>query len=825
MAPETFHPTTSTNTYVTVILPIAAPKPYTYYVPEELVTSVQTGIRVEVQFGKNKLYAALVMDVHQNPPAEYKPKPVISVIDRSPVIFQPQIELWQWMAKYYACTLGEVMNAALPSGMKLSSETRVILSPLFDENYDGLSDKEFMITEALSIQHELSLDDIRKILNQKTVYPLISRLLEQRVIYLKEELKSGYKPKKVSCVKLAEPYHSNPELLEEAFELLSRSNRQVEALMAFIHLSKKQEIVQSQDVCKKASVDSSVLKAIEKKGVFEIYKKQVSRIGGYEEDLVESHDLSAQQITAIEAIQAEKDTLVTLLHGVTGSGKTRVYVELIQEVIGQGGQALFLLPEIALTTQIVSRLQKIFGDQIAVFHSRLTDNQRVEIWRHVLEGKPLVMGARSSLFLPFSNLKLIVVDEEHDTSYKQTDPAPRYNARDVAVFLAHQHQARIILGTATPSLESYHNALSKKYQIVKMPERFGGLELPETIIVDAKDETKKNKMQSHFTSVLLETLKNTLEQGEQVILFQNRRGYAPSINCNFCGWHAECIHCDVSLTYHKFQNNLRCHYCGYQNPVPTACPACGSGQLTLKGFGTEKIEDELKIFFPEAKISRLDYDTSRTKDAHARIINDFEEKRVDILVGTQMVTKGLDFDNVGMVGILSADQLFYFPDFRASERAFQLITQVSGRAGRKNKRGKVVIQAFNTAHPVLKEILENDYTSFYEREIYERQTFVYPPFCRLIKITLKHKKPDILNEAAKAFSKHLKSSLGDRVIGPAIPGIPRIRSFFLMDLLVKTERDMKNNAFAKACILEATHYTQSLKGFSSVRININVDPM
>lgn len=824
MNTESFHPIAATNTYVTVILPIAVPKPYTYYVPEELIKNIQFGVRVEVQFGKSKLYSALVMEVHSDAPKEYTPKPIISIIDQTPIVFPTQIKLWRWMANYYACTLGEIMNAALPSGMKLASETRVVLSPLFDENYDGFNDKEFMVTEALSIQNELSIDDIRKILNQKTVYPLISRLLDRRVIYLKEELKSSYKPKEVSCLKLAEPYASNQELLEEAFEKLSRSNRQVEALMAFIQLSKNQDIVQSQDVIKKATVDHGVLKAIEKKGVFEIYKKAISRIAGYEEELVESSELAEQQIAAIEAIKNEKNTNVTLLHGVTGSGKTRVYVELITEAIEKGEQVLYLLPEIALTAQIVSRLQKIFGDQIAVFHSRLNNNERVEIWRNVLAGKPLVMGARSGLFLPFNNLKLIIVDEEHDTSYKQIDPSPRYNARDVAVFLAQMHGAKIILGTATPSLESYHNAIIKKYNLVEMPERFGGLELPETIIVDAKDETKKKKMQSHFTSVLLEELKKTLKAGEQAILFQNRRGYAPTMRCSNCDWHSECIHCDVSLTYHKFQNNLRCHYCGYQRPIPVECPACGSKQLTLKGFGTEKIEDELKIFLPDAKVMRLDYDTARAKNAHTRIINDFEEKRIDILVGTQMVTKGLDFDNVGLVGVLSADQLFHFPDFRASERGFQLITQVSGRAGRKHKRGKVIIQTFNTSHPVLKEIFENDYQGFFEREIAERQEFLYPPFCRLIKITLKHKKPDILNEAAKVFSKALKKSLGDRVIGPAVPGIPRVRTYYLMDMLVKLERNSEKIAFAKSAILEAIQETHSMQGFSMVRININVDP-
>ena len=774
--------------YIAVIIPIAVPKPYTYFVPNEFVKDIKIGIRVEVQFGKSKLYSALVVKILDSPPPNQKPKPILSIIDADPIVFEPQIKLWQWISAYYSCTLGEVMNAALPAGMKLSSETRVILSPIFDGDYDGFNDKEYMIAEALSIQNELSISNIRDILDQKTVYPLINRLLQRKIIYLKEELMTRYKPKEVSCVRLQEPYASASAMLEIAFEKLSRSDRQVEAMMAFLQLSQKQEVVMCQEVYKKANVDLGVLKAMEKKGVLEIYKKEVSRISGYEEDLIDSQTLTEQQIRVLEEIKSEKDKKVTLIHGVTGSGKTRVYIELINEAIARGEQVLYLLPEIALTTQLVSRLQKIFGDQIAVYHSRMNNPERVEIWQSVVKGKPIVMGARSGLFLPYQNLKLIVVDEEHDTSYKQVDPAPRYNARDVAVYLSHLYDAKIILGTATPSIESFHNAKIGKYQLVEMPERFGGLELPEVVLVDMRDELKKQKMQSHFTSVLLEELKASLERGEQAILFQNRRGYAPNMRCTSCDWHAECINCDVSLTYHKHFNNLRCHYCGYQTPLPVECPACGSKQLTIKGFGTEKIEDELQIFLPEAKIGRLDFDTVRAKNAHARIINDFEEKRMDILVGTQMVTKGLDFDNVGIVGILSADHLFQFPDFRATERAFQMMIQVSGRAGRKRKRGKVIIQAYNMGHPVLREILENDFDGFYARETSERKEFSYPPYFRLIKITLKHRNPQLLNEAAKVFAKHIKTRLGHQVIGPAVPTVPRVRNQFILDFLVKMEK-------------------------------------
>lgn len=810
--------------YIAVIVPIAVPKPYTYIVPAELMKAIKIGIRVEVQFGKNKLYSALVVKIMDAPPPNQKPKPILSVIDTEPIILEPQIKMWQWIASYYSCTIGEVMNAALPAGMKLASETRVVLSPVFDGNYDGFNDKEYMIAEALSIQNELSINDIRDILEQKTVYPLINRLLQRKIIYLKEELISNYKPKEVSCVRLQEPYASASAMLEIAFEKLGRSDRQMEAMMAFLQLSQKKEVVQCQEIYKKANVDGSVLKAMEKKGILEVYKKEVSRLAGYEDELVDTFDLSDQQKRVLEEIKPKEEQAVTLIHGVTGSGKTRVYIELINEALARGEQVLYLLPEIALTTQLVMRLQKIFGDQIAVYHSRMSNPERVEIWQSVLDGKAIVMGARSGLFLPYENLKLIIVDEEHDTSYKQVDPAPRYHARDLAVYLSHLYGAKVILGTATPSVESYANAKSGKYQLVKMPERFGGLELPEVTIVDIRDELKKQKMQSHFTSVLMDELKAALERGEQAILFQNRRGYSPNMNCTSCDWHSECINCDVSLTYHKFFNNLRCHYCGYQTAIPKECPACGSKQLTIKGFGTEKIEDELQIFLPEAKIKRLDFDTVRAKNAHAKIINDFEEKRIDILVGTQMVTKGLDFDNVGLVGILSADHLFQFPDFRATERAFQLMTQVSGRAGRKHKRGKVIIQAFNTVHPVLREVIENDFGAFFTRESKERNEFTYPPYCRLIKITLKHRKPQLLNEAAKVFSKHLKARLGYQVIGPAIPSIPRVRGYFILDFLIKLEKNNQQNASIKRHILENIALTKSHQGFSTVRFNIDVDP-
>ena len=615
-----------------------------------------------------------------------------------------------------------------------------------------------------------------------------------------------------------------------------------EALLAFVEADRGQEYVRRQDIYKRAKVDSTVLKAMQKKGIFELYDKEVSRLGGYEEELAEAHELSSQQVRALAEIEAHfEEKNVVLLHGVTGSGKTRVYIELIKKAIARGEQVLYLLPEVALTTQIISRLQKVFGGQVAVYHHRISNNERVELWRAVgswqsntieQTGEPtnhrpanLILGARSGLFLPFSNLGLVIIDEEHDTSFKQHDPSPRYHGRDAGIYLAHLHGAKTLLGTATPSVESFQNAKTGKYGLVEMPERFGGIELPAMQIVDVKQEANERKLQSHFTSVLIDELKAALERGEQAILFQNRRGYAPNLRCTTCGWHAECVNCDVSLTYHKFRQNLQCHYCGYTEAVARKCPACGSIELKLLGFGTQKIEDELKIYLPEANIARMDYDSVRGKEALTSIINDFEEKRIDILVGTQMVTKGLDFENVSIVGVLSADSLLQFPDFRSGERGFQLITQVAGRAGRKKKRGKVLVQAMNTAHPVLKEILDNDFAAFFEREVMERKAFLYPPYARLIKVTLKHKKPDVVNRGGKAFVKVLQNKLGRRVLGPSVPPVGRVRGQYLLDILIKMERQPKLWQLAKNTIADATFHMQKEAGFSTVRVNVDVDPV
>jgi primosomal protein N' (replication factor Y) len=857
---ETFHPVPAHSLYAEVILPVAVPKPYTYAVPEAFVSIMQAGIRVEVQFGEGKLYAGLVLKVHDKAPG-HRLKSILSVIDEEPVLNEKTLIFWQWLAEYYSCSLGEVMNAALPANLKLASERKLVLSPVYDDNYAGLNDKEYLIAEALSIQGTITIDDVRNILNQKTVFHIVKRLIEKKVVYLYEEMEEKYQPKKVACVRLAAPFRSDSKQLERAFELCSKAARQTETLIAFIQLARQKALddggLLRQDVYKKANADASILNAMAKKGIFELYEREVSRLGGYEEELTEAGELSSQQARALDEIHVcFKEKNVVLLHGVTGSGKTRVYVELIRDAVKQGEQVLYLLPEVALTTQIINRLQKIFGNEIAVYHHRITNNERVELWKKVATGAEesptntnpslesdilessintqypitntkhlILLGARSALFLPFSKLGLVIVDEEHDTSFKQNDPAPRYNGRDAAIYLAHLHGAKVLLGTATPSLESYHNCKAGKYGLVEMPERFGNIELPEILIVDVREEAKQRKLQSHFTSVLLDELKAALARGEQAIIFQNRRGYSPTLRCIACNWHSECIHCDVSLTYHKHRHSLLCHYCGYQAPLATTCPACGSIDLKLQGFGTEKIEDELKIYLPEANIGRMDLDTVRTKDAHARIINDFEERRLDILVGTQMVTKGLDFENVGVVGVISADQLLQFPDFRSGERGFQLITQVAGRAGRKGKRGKVIVQAANVVHPVLREVLGNDFQAFFSREIMERKSFGYPPFTRLIKITLKHKKPDVLNRGAAAFVNVLKNKLGNRVLGPTVPSVGRVRGLFLLDIMIKMERNPDLWKLSKDLIVEATRVMQQGEGFSTVRVNVDVDPV
>ena len=812
--------------FADIILPLALPKrTYTYSVPESVRSLIQPGVRVEVQFGRSKLYSGLVSRVHTEVP-DYQVKAIIGVLDEVSVVTPRQLELWDWIADYYCCTLGEVMSAALPGHLKLTSETKLVFSNIFGDDFSMLDDEEYLISEALQIQQEITVEDARKILNKKTVFPVIQRLLMKGVLFLREDLQEKFKARKLSAVRLAEPYRSQRDLLREVMQELHNKERQLEIVMAYLALEKRQPFVRKQDVLTKADVTESSLNTLFKKNILERYDIEVSRLSGYEDELAEVDELSEQQQRAIAEIKAQlPEKNAVLLYGVTGSGKTRIYVELIREVMRQGGQVLYLLPEIALTTQIIHRLQKVFGDQVSVYHSKVNTHERVEVWKAASSGKPVILAARSGLFLPFHNLQLIIVDEEHDNSFKQYDPAPRYHARDTAIYLAHLYGAKVLLGTATPSIETWYNAQTGKYGLVEMPQRFGGLELPEIQTVDLREQLKTKQMQSIFATPLIERLQLALTNGEQAILFQNRRGYAPMLECQVCGWNAMCKHCDVSLTYHKHTNRLRCHYCGYiQEPV-SLCPACGSGKITLRGFGTEKIEDELKLFLPTARIGRMDLDTAGSKNNLTALLNDFEERRLDILVGTQMVTKGLDFDNVAMVGVLGADQLTKFPDFRSGERAFQLLTQVAGRAGRKHKRGQVLVQAFDPRHPVLLEVLASDFKGFAERELKERLEFKYPPFYRLIAIQLRHKDPNVVHEAAAEFGKMLRKKLGERVLGPVLPNIARIRGYFAQDILLKLEKSAPLLRDSKALIRHSTEVLIGKSGWGQVGVVVDVDPM
>ena len=810
--------------YADIILPLALPKrTYTYSVPESVATLIQPGVRVEVQFGRSKRYSGLVERVHRQAP-EYEVKPILSVLDEVTVVTPQQFQLWDWMADYYCCTLGEVMSAALPGHLKLSSETRLVINELYGDNFSELDDEEYLIAEGLHIQREMVVEDARKILNKKTVFPVIQRLINKGVLFIREELQEKFKARKVTALRLAEPYRSQPELLRQVMAELGGKERQLEILMAYLTLEKRQPVVLKQEVLHKADVTEASLNTVIKKGILEKYAKEVSRLGGYEDELVEADTLSAQQERAVQELQS-LDKKVTLLYGVTGSGKTRVYVEMMREVIRKGGQVLYLLPEIGLTTQIIHRLQKVFGNDISVYHSRINTQERVEVWKAAAAGKSVILAARSGLFLPFKQLDLVIVDEEHDPSFKQYDPAPRYHARDTAIYLAGLYGANTLLGTATPSLETWHNVGSGKFGLVEMPERFGGLRLPEVQTIDLREQLKLRQMQSLFSKPLLDQLQITLNNGEQAILFQNRRGYAPMLECEVCGWNAMCRYCDVSLTYHKHTHRLRCHYCGYVQEPAKVCPACGSGKITFKGFGTEKIEDELKLFLPNARIGRMDLDTAGTKSNLSALLNDFEEKRLDILVGTQMVTKGLDFDNVALVGVLGADSLTKFPDFRSGERAYHLLTQVAGRAGRKNKRGLVLIQAFDPKHPVILEVLEHDFQTFVQRELKERLTFKYPPYYRLIHLELRHKEPKIVHEAAIFYAKALRAKLGERVLGPVIPNIARIRNYFGQDIMLKLEKSAPVINGAKALIRHTTEIMLGKPGWSQVQVAVDVDPV
>jgi primosomal protein N' (replication factor Y) len=809
--------------FVEVILPLSLAINYTYRVPFELNDKVAVGKRVVVQFGKHKIYTALVKSIGQQPPEFYQAKYIIDVVDEIPVITAKQFEFWDWITAYYLCNEGDVMAAALPTGLKLASETILVLRDELPLELN-LTEKESLIVDVLHKQQRISIDDVVELLGQKTVYPIINSLIGKEVIYVAEEVIEKYRPLLKSFISL-NPFYKDEENLKQLFSLLERAPRQVDALLAYLKLSKNESTIPKQKLLEESGSGQAALKSLIDKDIFNVEKRQVSRLSDAQDEFEVNFELSAAQKKAFLDIEdqfTKKD--VVLLHGITASGKTQLYIKLIEKAIAKGGQVLFLLPEIVLTTQIVERIKKYFGDKIGVYHSKFNDNERVEIWNKVLNGSyQVVLGARSAVFLPFKDLNLIVVDEEHESSYKQHEPAPRYQARDAAVFLGHLHQTKVILGSATPSIESFYNAETEKYGLVILNERFGGVQLPLQEVVSIAEETKRKKMTSYFTSVLIDDMSVALENKEQIILFQNRRGYATILICATCGYAPKCVNCDVSLTYHKTSGKLHCHYCGYHQSSINICPACGSVHIEQKGFGTERIEEELSLIFPDVKIARLDLDSTRTKNGMQQIISDFQDKKTQILIGTQMVAKGLDFDNVSLIGVINADTLLNYPDFRAFERSYQLLAQVAGRAGRRDKQGKVCIQAYDDSHRIIKQVIENNYTEMYNDEMIERKQFNYPPFTRLIFINVKHKDSNVLNIAAQSLANALKGQLGNRILGPEQPLVARIRNYYIKQIIIKVEKSAPIQK-VKTVLKDTIKDFNAQKDFKSVITQIDVDP-
>jgi primosomal protein N' (replication factor Y) len=821
--------------FAEVILPLALPQTFTYRVPHEWNEDIAMGQRVIVQFGKGKKqYSAIVAHVHNIPPSSYQAKYLEAILDEKPIIHPVQLNFWNWIADYYMANIGEVMVTALPGGLRLASETKVLLHPEYQNSIDNLTDDEYLVVEALEVRNVLELSEISQILNIKYVQSKIKSLIEKKAVMVEEELKQRYKPKMVDYVRLT--FEANKEArLKVIFDELGNAPRQLELLMTFIQLNGRYTAqpkeVKKLEIQKLIGATSSLVNQLVQKEIFEVYKVEAGRLTSTEATSKEKL-LNEYQQVAYQEIQTHfKDKSTVLLHGITSSGKTEIYIKLIQEAIDANKQILYLLPEIALTTQIVTRLQAIFGEKVGVYHSRFNENERVEVWNNVLKFNPghyedfqIILGARSSLFLPFSKLGLIIVDEEHENTFKQYDPSPRYQARDASLVLAQMQGSKVLLGSATPSIESYTNAKEGKYGLVTLSKRHGNVTLPEITCADVKEAMRKKKMNSHFTPELLKMMEENLEAGKQIILFQNRRGYSPVMMCDTCGNAPQCLNCDVSLTYHKFKRELNCHYCGYHTNLPTACPSCGDTNLQVKGFGTEKIEEELAIFLPKAKIGRMDLDTTRAKQAYHQIITAFEEKEIDVLVGTQMVTKGLDFENVGMVGVLNADNMLNFPDFRAFERSYQLMSQVAGRAGRKKDRGQVLIQTFNPEHQIIRQVIDSDYLGMYRNELVDRRNFQYPPFYRLIQLTLKHRDERKIEEAAQHLAGRLKQKFGKRILGPEPPGIARIRNFYHQNILFKIESKASIKK-AKELLREELQLFAVHDLYKSVRVVVDVDPV
>ena len=811
--------------YADIILPLNLPKSLTYGVPINFQDKISIGMRVEVNLGRNKQYSGIVARLHNDSPEAYQVKPIRSLIDELPIVNDRQMAFWKWIGNYYMAAPGEVMQAALPAHLKLIGETRLIWNG--DGKNEEWSDEAFIAAEALEIKKELTISELKTIIGQSNLSKVLQELLEKEVVLIDESLELTYKPKKEKIVSLSSIYKNNEAALSHLFDELKRAPKQLELLMAFIELSLKNKFVQQTALLDRSGGNAQQLKSLADKGIFIVEEKETDRLV-YEgiEPIKEISFTQAQQ-KACEAIDHElKDKKVVLLEGVTGSGKTLLYIHQIKACLAQGKQALLLLPEIGLTTQLVSRLYAYFGEELGVYHSRFSNNERVEIWEKVNKGKyKIIVGPRSALWLPFQHLGLIVVDEEHDASFKQQDPAPRFQARDAAIYLASLHDAPVILGSATPSVESLYNAKQGKYTLVQLQERYLGVKLPTIEIINAKSlEQVRTQNIKLLTPELMQAMKEALEKRKQIILFQNRRGYAPFQICTVCGWVPQCKNCAVSLTYHKHSDKLHCHYCGLKTLPIHSCMNCGSNRLQSKSFGTERIEEEVKQVFPNARVARMDVDSMRGKKSMNILLERLEKHEIDVLVGTQMVVKGLDFANVSLVGILSADSLLSFPDYRVNERAFQLMEQVSGRAGRTDGAGRVLIQTYNLEHQVLQWVKNHDVANYYRHEIHFRNNFAYPPFIRLIKISCKHRDEAKAMEAAGKMAASLQLVHGITIQGPIPALVSRVRNLYIHEVWVKCPRDMKLINEVKAQILDQKQIITSQRGLSNLQINIDVDP-
>jgi len=820
------------NLYAQVILPLAVQGMYTYAVPESFQKKISRGSRVLVSFGKKRMYSAIVYALHHQAPEEFKPKKILDLLDEDPVVGEEQLQLWDWMSSYYMCSLGEVMRAAMPSGLRPESESKVRPNPQYKDDR-VLDSYERLLLEVVKDEGEVSIGNLQLSGITKNPMTILKHLVERGAVEINEFIRYSPSPRSISYLHFSESYR-NEKAMHALLDKLSRAHKQRELVEHLLELSGNSNLEQAYPVRKKELRTipgaSGALRSLIKKGVLEEFEREEMDVGqGSDPEGQPIFRLNEEQNETLASIREQfKAHQTVLLHGVTSSGKTELYIHLIREILGKGKQVLYLLPEIALTTQIIGRIRRVFGKQVGVYHSRYSDSERVHVYRNLLgltddEPYGVVIGVRSAIFLPFARLGMIIIDEEHENTYKQHDPAPRYHARDTAQVLALYHNARVLMGTATPSFETLYNAKNQKFGYVELSRRYGNVEVPEMFVADIKQAIKRKQMVSHFTPELMKAMKECLERGEQFLLFQNRRGYSHYIVCNDCSYIPRCERCDVSLTYHRISGKLECHYCGYKENMPHQCPSCGGTNMSMKGFGTEKIEDELPLIFEGIRVGRLDTDTTRSLSKTRRLISHFEEGKLDVLIGTQMLSKGLDFSNVSLVGVLDADQMLHFPDFRAFERSYQLISQVSGRAGRRKSRGKVIIQTMEPDHPVIRFILAQDHMGLYEDQMEERQLFGYPPFRRMIRISFRHKIPSILDGATDLIAKDLKHVFSDRVFGPQYPPVRKTHNYFTKQIILKIEREASFQR-ARELLKETLGQLAVNDVFRSVRISVDVDP-